>query len=71
MAQLAWREHQMNEALVAMVGPAVADELLRRPGELLAQGTLRPRLATMTVLLSDLKGFTSASEKMDPTSNAR
>jgi adenylate cyclase len=44
----------------------VADELWRERHAIMEGGRPRPRRVTLTALLSDLVGFTSAAEKLDP-----
>ena len=44
----------------------VADTLWRQRDEFMEGGRPRPQRVTLTALLSDLKGYTAASEKMEP-----
>ncbi len=44
----------------------VADELWRERHAIMEGGRPRPRRVTLTALLSDLVGFTTAAEKLDP-----
>jgi len=64
------RERQQRRALMELfglhVGHPVAAELWRRRDEYLDAGRPRSQRLTITALLSDLKGYTEASEKMDP-----
>ncbi len=46
------------------VSPEIAETLWQRRAELLDEGRLRPQRAIVTVLFTDLRGFTSVSEKM-------
>ncbi len=48
------------------VSQPLADDLWTRRTELLEGGRLKPRRLAATVLFSDVKGFTSISEKLDP-----
>ncbi len=50
------------------IGPAVADEIWRERSRFIEAGG-RPigRRLVLTALMSDLEGYTAASEKMDPT----
>jgi adenylate cyclase len=45
----------------------VADELWRRRDEFMDGSRPRPQRLVVTALLSDLKGYTEAAEKMDPS----
>ena len=45
---------------------SVADALWRQRDEFMEGGRPKPRRVTLTALLSDLKGYTAASEKMEP-----
>ena len=47
------------------VSPEIAETLWQRRAELLDEGRLRPQRAVVTVLFTDLRGFTTVSEKMD------
>jgi len=44
----------------------IAQEIWQRRDEFLDEGRLRPTRLTATVLFTDLKGFTTISEKMEP-----
>lgn len=46
--------------------PDVAEDLLRQRDAFMEGGRPRPRAATITVLMSDLQGFTSALESLGP-----
>ncbi len=48
------------------VSADVAQDIWQRRDEFLVEGRLRPTRLTATVLFTDLKGFTSISENMDP-----
>ncbi|HBA89493.1 MAG TPA: adenylate/guanylate cyclase domain-containing protein, partial [Geobacter sp.] len=48
------------------VAPEIAEMIWQQRGALLVEGRLSPKKMTATVLFSDLKGFTTISEKMDP-----
>jgi len=49
------------------VSPPVLAEILRQRDAYLESGRPRPEARVLTVLMSDLKGFTSASESLEPT----
>jgi adenylate cyclase len=48
------------------VSKEVADSIWQRREEFLNDGRPRPQKLTVTILFSDLKGFTTLSEKIDP-----
>lgn len=47
------------------VSPEIAETLWQRRAELFDEGRLRPQRAVVTVLFTDLRGFTTVSEKLD------
>jgi len=60
-------ERQMVMNLFAKhVSSDVAETIWQEREQFLASGRLRPQRITATVLFTDIKGFTSVSEKMDP-----
>jgi adenylate cyclase len=66
------RRERAERALVMdlfgrFVSRGVARELWQRRAEFMDGGRPRPQRLVVTALLSDLKGYTSAAEKMDPT----
>jgi adenylate cyclase len=69
-AVLAVRERAERRALAGLFsrfqGPAVADEIWRRRDDFLEDGRPVSRRVTLTALMSDLEGYTAASEKMEP-----
>ena len=46
--------------------PAVVDALLKESAEFFEGGRIKPRRIVATILFTDLKGFSTTSEKMDP-----
>lgn len=64
---LAVRERsQVTRLFSRFQGQAVADEIWRLRDQFMEDGLPRSRSGTLTVLISDLQGFTSASEKLGP-----
>jgi adenylate cyclase len=55
-------KRQLRHAFSRYVSSTVVDKILKDPGSLKLGGTKR----NLTVLFSDIKGFTSYSEKLDP-----
>jgi adenylate cyclase len=47
------------------VSPEIAETLWQRRAELFDEGRLRPQRAIVTVLFTDLQGFTAVSERLD------
>jgi adenylate cyclase len=61
------REKQVvRDLFEGMLGKEVFAEIWRQREEFLIHGSLRPSLVVLTVLMSDLEGFTDASERMQP-----
>lgn len=64
------REHRERKQIMDLFGYYVSREvaatLWRQREEFMEAGRLRPQELTITVLMSDLMGYTSALEKMDP-----
>lgn len=54
----------LQKLLNVQVSPQVADEIWRRRGELLDEGTLKPQSLTATVMFVDLQGFTRQTERL-------
>ncbi|MBW2385699.1 MAG: adenylate/guanylate cyclase domain-containing protein [Deltaproteobacteria bacterium] len=69
-AVLAVRERAQRRAIAGLFsrfqGTAVADEIWRRRDEFLEDGRPVSRRVRLTALMSDLEGYTAASEKMEP-----
>lgn len=70
MASTTVREHRERKQVMALFGcyvsRKVADTLWQQREEFMEKGRLRPQELTATVLISDLMGYTSALEKIDP-----
>jgi adenylate cyclase len=58
----------LTDLFARHVSAPVLQEILRHRETYLDEGRPRPRSAILTVMMSDLKGFTGASEKLDPGS---
>lgn len=56
----------LHSIFAGVVQKQVAEELWRRRDELFENGSLRPRKLIATVMFTDLMGFTSACERLDP-----
>jgi len=69
-ASMSNREKKQRAFLMQLfskhVSPEVADSIWQKREEFLNNGRPRPQKLTVTVLFSDLKGFTSLSEELDP-----
>jgi adenylate cyclase len=67
---ISYLERQERAVLMRLfsrhVSPDVAETIWRHRDQFLEGGRLRAKKVTATVLFSDLKGFTSVSEAMDP-----
>ena len=65
-------EHEKRERGVLMrlfsshVAKDIAEEIWERRDDFLEGGRLRPQLITVTIMFTDIKGFTTVSEKMRP-----
>jgi adenylate cyclase len=56
--------HDLKKLLNVQVSPQVAEEIWQRRGELLDEGTLKPKSLTATVMFVDLQGFTRQTERL-------
>jgi adenylate cyclase len=69
-AYMSNREKQDRTVLMQLfsrhVSPEVADTIWEQREQFMHEGRLRSQKFTATVLFTDLKGFTTVSEKMDP-----
>ncbi len=65
------REKEQRKLLMQLfskhVSPEVARTIWQQRHQFLDGGKLRPKKLIATIVFTDLKGFTSVSEKMDPT----
>ena len=70
MSYMAWQERIMRKTLMSLfsqqVSQDIAENLWARREEFLEDGRPKAQRLTVTVLFTDLKGFSSVSEKMDP-----
>ena len=67
---ISYREERQRKLLMRLfatqVSPEVAGAIWEQREEFLESGRMRSQKLTATVLFADLKGFTAASEKLDP-----
>jgi adenylate cyclase len=59
-------QHEVRRVFQDMLGDEVFDEVWRQKEFFLEHGRVPPQLATVTVLMSDLKGFSGAGSVADP-----
>jgi adenylate cyclase len=69
-AFLSGHERQEKKFLMDLfsrsVSPAIADEMWKQRASFIKGGRLEPRTMTVTILFSDLAGFTTVSERLAP-----
>jgi adenylate cyclase len=56
----------LMQLFARQVSPAIADLIWERRAEMLQDGHIKPQRVFATTLFSDIKDFTSVSERMDP-----
>ena len=66
----AQQAHQQQQMVMRLLGqstsPAIAETMWQRRNELLEDGKLSGQKLTATLLFTDLKGFSTISERLDP-----